>query len=222
VCYPKHSGEEGVLPQGGLDRNGGEGNKGSGTVDARDVVDFTLRLNNIQFSLLSANPSVLSEFKLKMKSIIADKASQRVMPEHVSLDLKPGSVIVVASVAPPSGVSASEVQSSLGEKLKQLDDVAAALSQVPGIRSVTSGDITVTLVSAPAARSTVQSHEAQAPESSKLPFMIGALAGGAALLAFVSLACFLCKGPAPAVKAMLQKTVDSQEVNNVVVFGNVV
>jgi len=212
VCDSAHSGRA-------EDRLGGKGSKKDYETKLKNkhtrsassgVVDFTLRLNNIQFSLLSANPPVLSEFKLKMKSIIAAKAGRKVSLEHVSLEVKPGSVIVVATVSPPSGVSVDEVQVNLVANLQVLDEMTYEVSQIPGIQAVTSGAISTSLISAPVARSTPHSRESERSESKRfrLPFIIGATAGGAVLLACISFVCFKCKAPARARKAPLQKTAE--------------
>jgi hypothetical protein len=156
------------------------------------AVDVTLRLNNIQFSFLSANPAVLAAFKSRMQSIIAGKATQGILPEHVSLEVKPGSVIVVAAIHPPSGMSVDKVQHDLSQNLLVLEDMAQEVGQVPGIQAVTSGAITMSLVSAPAVRNTLQADAPDASDSNKLPSIMGAIAGGATMLAFVSLACCLC------------------------------
>jgi len=159
--YTTFGGKEKGLSEAGS-RRGGKGNKDSATRDgtmpaSSGAVDFTLRLNNIQFSLLSANPPVLSEFKFKLKRIIAAKASRNVSLEHVSLEVKPGSVIVVATVSPPNGVSVDDVQVSLAANLQVLDEVTYEVDQVPGIQAVSSGAISTILISAPIARSTPHS-----------------------------------------------------------------
>jgi hypothetical protein len=158
------------------------------------AVDVTLRLNNIQFSLLSANPAVLVAFKSRMQSIIAGKAEQGILPEHISLEVKPGSVIVAAAIHPPSGTSVDKVHQDLSQNLLVLEDMAQEVGQVPGIQAATSGPITMSLVSAPTVRNTLKANVPDASDSNRLPVpsIMGAIAGGAAMLAFVSLACCLC------------------------------
>merc|ERR1712232_1145832 len=148
---------------------------------------LALRLNNIQFSLLSANPSMLSELTSKVERVIARKAGEGVLPEHVNLDVKPGSVIISVSISTRS-MSADTVQKNLDDR-QMLQDIASEVNAVVGIGTATTGTVSATFVRAP----TVQSRPATAPAEgeSKLSFVIGSVAGGVAMLSLMSVSCFL-------------------------------
>jgi len=160
------------------------------------TVVLALRLNNVQFSLLSASPSVLSEFKSKVKRAIAREAGQQdVLPEHVSLDLKPGSVIVGASIS-TSGAIAVQVQQNLGPNgcAMVLSAVVAEVGKVSGIQAVTTGVVSASLVSMPVVvMPDAPCNEVPVPsEAIKLPFIIAFVAGSVGLFLCLFLAFFLC------------------------------
>jgi len=182
----------------GADVGDGQGEQHFDNADAAvpSAVAFTVRLNNIQFSLLVASPSLFSEFELKVKQSLAKTAGHGVSPHDVSVKLKPGSVIVVASIHASNKASASTLQSNLFENPAMLDELIAEVKEVPGIQTATTGAITATLVSTPVVQITTQAlgSTTQPPSpqsSSKLPFIIGSVCGGAAIVSVLAAGCCL-------------------------------
>lgn len=96
------------------------------------------------------------------------------------MKVKPGSVIVVASIYASSKLSAIAVQSNLSGSAGMLDMLVAEVKEVPGIQTVTTGAITATVVSAPVVESSPSAggstSQPSVPQgSSKLPFIIGSV-----------------------------------------------
>jgi hypothetical protein len=154
-------------------------------------ISLTLRLNNLQFSLLSAYPSVLSDLRAKVKRVIATTAGKDVLPSDVDLEIMPGSVIISASLQTFSGrqSSAEAIQSNLNND-QMLKDITTQVKGMAGIESVTTGQISTNIVNPPTLQTT--SAFPSTPESeSKLSFIVGSLAGGAAMLSTISCCCLL-------------------------------
>jgi hypothetical protein len=156
-----------------------------------DTISLTLRLSNLQFSLLSAHPSVLSELQSKVKRVIATTAGKDVLPSDVALDVMPGSVIILASLKTFSGRQSSSdtIQSNLNND-QMLQDITSEVKAIDGIESVVTGDVSTSIVEAPAIHTTSVS-PSTAESQSKLSFIVGSLAGGVAMLSMVSCGCLL-------------------------------
>jgi len=173
----------------GEDRLSGENYTGSNETEDRAAhaerrtrfVAFSLRFNNIQYSLLAAEPSMMEEVKSRVADKVANTAN--VLPEAVEVDLRPGSVIANASIYPPSGVSAEAVQQSLSESPQDLmlQKITDGVSSVPGIDAVMTGNVTVTLLSDPVVRE-VEESISHAQRSKKRSVIISSIAGGVAML----------------------------------------
>jgi hypothetical protein len=159
--------------------------------EVMDTISLTLRLNNLHFSLLSANPYVLSDLRAKVKRVIATTASKNVLPSDVDLEIMPGSVIISASLRTfsPRQSSADAIQTNLNND-QMLKDITTQVNAIDGIESVTTGEISTNIVSPPTLQKT--SASPSKPESeSKLSFIVGSLAGGVAMLSMVSCGCLV-------------------------------
>jgi len=105
-------------------------------------VTSSMRVRNVDYARLSANPALLSSFKDAMRKAIAAAAGPGIMPEHVELALQAGSVVVQATVTPPRGVSLASVALQL--RAAPLEkSVATSVASVDGIHEVSKGPITV-------------------------------------------------------------------------------
>lgn len=76
-------------------------------------VSFSMKVQNVDYSLLSSNTETLDAFKATLRQSIAEQAGKGVLPSHVHLELSAGSVVVKATVKPPPTVSVQKVQSNL-------------------------------------------------------------------------------------------------------------
>jgi hypothetical protein len=155
------------------------------------TISLTLRLNNMQFSLLLARPSVLSELRSKVKSVIATAAGNDVLPSDVALDIMPGSVIISAALQTFSGRQSEvdAIQTNLNTN-QMIQEITAEVGAIAGIESVTTGEVSTSIVSVPTLQTTSAS-PSRSENKSKLSFIVGSLAGGVAMLSLVSCGCLL-------------------------------
>jgi len=113
-------------------------------------VTSLLTVKNVDYGQLAASPGLLSSFQEAMKRAIASAAGPGVAPEHVRLELSSGSVVVVATITPPSGVSTAAVQSQL-ESMPLSQAISRTVASVAGISKVSTGPISVSEVRVSAA-----------------------------------------------------------------------
>jgi hypothetical protein len=193
-----------------------ESNRDGAQAEAKHTrsVAFTLQVNNIQYSLLAAEPSVLSDFEMEVKRTIANSAGEGILPDHITLVLTPGSVVVNALLVPPNRASADVVQRALIDSDRLLADMTAGVRAVPGIEAVTTGVVSVIIISEPV----VQSDAAREPavpssQKSKLPFIIGSIVGGIALLSCISLSCILYRRCCDVVQKDQKRPGDNQDLH---------
>jgi len=97
-------------------------------------VTASIKVENMDYAELHANPEVLRNFQEVMKKTISFAAGPGVNPEHVELALSAGSVIVHATIRPPTGISvkavatllhAAPLDQALLESVKDLDGIQA-------------------------------------------------------------------------------------------------
>uniref|UniRef100_A0A7S4VET4 Uncharacterized protein n=1 Tax=Alexandrium monilatum TaxID=311494 RepID=A0A7S4VET4_9DINO len=74
-------------------------------------VHFSMKVQNIDYGLLSAAPETLDTFKATVREAVAEKAG--VLPSHVHLELSAGSVVVKATILPPKHVPIQVVETNL-------------------------------------------------------------------------------------------------------------
>jgi len=92
---------------------------------AKNKLVFTCRVNGIAYDTLEASMALRTIFEEAAKSVILSTVGDaRVLPEHVSLELSAGSVVVCATVDLPDGVSIDEINQRLGSM-----DLGAAILQ---------------------------------------------------------------------------------------------
>jgi len=117
----------------------------SGSTSELAIVTSSLTVKNVDYNQLSASPALLGRFEQAMKKAIASAAGTNVAPEHVDLSLSAGSVVVLATITPPRGVSTASVHSKL-ESAPLGRTLASTVESVDGIRDVATGPITVSEV----------------------------------------------------------------------------
>lgn len=110
------------------------------------AVDMTVR--NVNYNALKADPVMLRAFETSVKQTIAREClCSRVSQENVQLELSPGSVVVHATVTLPENVSPSEIKSTLSTSKTLPQGLIACVQEVPGIKSVTQGQIALSDIS---------------------------------------------------------------------------
>jgi len=106
------------------------------------AVTSILKLKNVDYAELSSDPAMLSSFKDAMKMTIASAAGPGILPEHVELTLSAGSVVVKATITPPSEVPVAIVATNLKASPLQ-KSAAATVAKLDKIETVTKGPIWV-------------------------------------------------------------------------------
>merc|ERR1712216_521017 len=81
---------------------------------AQTAVKVTMTVKGIKYDELNQNATLLESFKTNVKQALAAEAGADILPEHITLTLSNGSVIVEATITPPAGVAAADVQASMG------------------------------------------------------------------------------------------------------------
>lgn len=173
--------------------------------DALETVDFTLRVNNLDYASLYAkqNAKVLITLTNTLKELISSEAGAKVKPKHVDLSLLAGSVIVEVSIRPLTSISATSVQSNLGNNSHMLSRMADGIEKVDGISAVRTGTISASVIITPAVRPALSTAAAPAPgpvpttegsattEGSDINVGIFVAAGtGSAMI--IGISCLLC------------------------------
>merc|ERR1712032_543811 len=103
----------------------------------RVVVEMTV--DGVDYAQLSDDVSLLAAFKQKVQEKVAAAAGPPITPEHVSVTLSAGSVLITAVVTPPRGTTADAVQSAIESREELPVVMAVALSAVDGLSSVMTG-----------------------------------------------------------------------------------
>jgi len=108
-------------------------------------VTASIKVENMDYAELHANPEVLRNFQEVMKKTISFAAGPGVNPEHVELALSAGSVIVHATIRPPTGISVKAVATLL--EAAPLDQaVLTSVEQLGGIQAVCKGQLSISEV----------------------------------------------------------------------------
>jgi len=115
------------------------------TATAEVSVTSSMRMKNLDYNQLTANPALLTTFQEAMKKAIASAAGPGILPEHVELALSAGSVVVLATIKPPRGVCAVAVQSEL-KPASLSHAVSVMVASLDSIKEVATGPITVSEV----------------------------------------------------------------------------
>jgi hypothetical protein len=96
-----------------------------------------MKVLSVKLDELNKNATVMDSFKTTMKAQVANQAGPEILPEHVTLKLSAGSVVVEATITPPTTVNADTLKTSLETKKTALATaVATEVKKVPGIDSV--------------------------------------------------------------------------------------
>mmetsp|Transcript_78880 Transcript_78880/g.218208 ORF Transcript_78880/g.218208 Transcript_78880/m.218208 type:complete len:993 (-) Transcript_78880:226-3204(-) len=164
---------------------------------AAETVTGSMKVENVSYTGLVADAALRTKFEDAIKSTVAAEAGAGILPEHVSVELSAGSVVVDYTVTPPAGVAASGVVSKLSSAPLAKKTVEA-VSAVPQIASVSEGTIAVSDVSSPAVE-TAEPDDEKRGEPTKAPAN-GGLASAARLwtprrlLPLAVLPLFICNG----------------------------
>jgi len=108
-----------------------------------------MTVENVDYAQLTANPTLLAAFQESTTDVVASSLGGGVTPEHVSLQLSPGSVLIGATVAPVSGASLAEqpwaeLCEGGADSLQGISDaLEAELQGIQGISDVVTGAIVV-------------------------------------------------------------------------------
>jgi len=103
-----------------------------------EALSCAVRVENIDYEILAANPTLLKAVQQAVRATIAQEAG--VGPEHVSLAFKSGSLIVNADVELPAGVDANTLRQRLDVTALSAA-VATAVAAVDGIDEAATGEI---------------------------------------------------------------------------------
>jgi hypothetical protein len=107
------------------------------------LVVVSMTVNNVNFDSLSANATLLSNFKTEMQTAVVEATG--VNASQVNITLSKGSVVVRAEITPAPGQAAA-LETAVGANTTGLQTAAASkAAAVPGITAVSSGPITVSL-----------------------------------------------------------------------------
>jgi len=107
-----------------------------------DAINLSMTVHSVDYHALVADAPLRAAFENTMVQVIASEAGNGVMPEHVKLQLKSGSVIVDAEITPPSGVDLNAVHTNLAGPSSSLGGkVVASVNEVANIKSVATGPI---------------------------------------------------------------------------------
>lgn len=115
----------------------------------RSHVSLTMRVNNVDYSLLRSTPELHRAFVENVKTAIAASAGATVSAADVQVELSAGSVIIKADVHPPKGLETEQINDALAANKQITQKVTSAIEEVPGIESITSGQPSTALVSSP-------------------------------------------------------------------------
>jgi len=99
---------------------------------------------NIDYNALTANKALLDDFKQTVREDIAEKIGHGVTPDDVEIQIRPGSVVVDATVTVPEG-SIEDVESVRREACSSAsslaDEIAKDVSAIDGISNAVSGTV---------------------------------------------------------------------------------
>mmetsp|Transcript_15509 Transcript_15509/g.48230 ORF Transcript_15509/g.48230 Transcript_15509/m.48230 type:complete len:464 (-) Transcript_15509:30-1421(-) len=113
-----------------------------GQMPLRLAVRLALKLEALDWRRLEERPLLLPRLRDRLQGVIAAAAGSKIHPEHVELLLPEGPGVVVATVLPPLGISASSVQAKL-KAPALLQTVTALLAEMPELAEVADGRVGV-------------------------------------------------------------------------------
>merc|ERR1719498_2217661 len=96
-------------------------------------VSLSMKVLNVNYASLVANPSMASQFAEKIKDAVVLEAAAGMLPEDVEVFLSAGSVAVQANIEPASSVTGSLIFSRLQASTTLVQTVEAKVSAIPGI-----------------------------------------------------------------------------------------
>lgn len=105
------------------------------------VLKVSHRFKNIDYNALTADKALLDDFKETVREDIAEKAGHGVTPDDVEITIRPGSVIVDATVTVQEDVSAQELNNTQQKTCSSVNDIAKDVAGIDGISSVASGTV---------------------------------------------------------------------------------
>jgi len=123
------------------------------------VVTMKLTLKNLNYQKLVQNATLEAAFISAIKKAIAGNAGANVLPEHITLSLSSGSVVVDVTIdIVAADVDHGTLKASLtSAKLAVESDVAAEVNNIAGIASIATGPIEVASETAPTQKPATES-----------------------------------------------------------------
>mmetsp|Transcript_57144 Transcript_57144/g.114537 ORF Transcript_57144/g.114537 Transcript_57144/m.114537 type:complete len:342 (-) Transcript_57144:89-1114(-) len=133
-------------PRNPLDIEMREDRSEAATAEPTHRAEVHMTVENVDYGLLSGDPSLLAAFRSAVTEAITSEAGQGIERDHVELALSAGSVVVHAAIRPPAGVSAQDLHSALESSETLHESVADLVTDVEGIHEVSTGAIAVSKV----------------------------------------------------------------------------
>jgi hypothetical protein len=164
-------------------------------------VRVTMRVENMEHSLLLASPSLLSQFVEKVEHVVAKHAGNGVSHKDVEVGLSPGSIQVEASVHAYSGLEMKTIHQALSTSTNIKTDLVQSLQSILGIDLVSTGPIAVSNFQAVLQSATMPSNQIlqsatipsnqtrKSNESDEFNWVLFALVPGATLACVLFLVC---------------------------------
>eukprot|EP00929_Paragymnodinium_shiwhaense_P093774 TRINITY_DN5403_c0_g1_i4.p1 TRINITY_DN5403_c0_g1~~TRINITY_DN5403_c0_g1_i4.p1 ORF type:complete len:1527 (+),score=346.76 TRINITY_DN5403_c0_g1_i4:119-4699(+) len=119
------------------------------TTAAPKVVVVSMTVNNVDYSTLMSDATILDGFKQKTSEAVAAAAGPGITAAMVTLLLAPGSIAITATISPPASVAVGALTQALTTNTASLtSQVVAGVQEVPGIEQASTGPITVSGVAA--------------------------------------------------------------------------
>jgi len=114
------------------------------TVPDHKKAKVSTGFKNIDYNALTADKALLDDFKETVREDIAEKVGHGVTPDDVQIEIRPGSIIVDATVSVPEG-SAEDVESlrrdACSSASSMADEIAKDVSTIDGISNAMSGTV---------------------------------------------------------------------------------
>jgi len=94
-----------------------------------ELIAVSVKILNMSYIKLSSDEALRENFISSIKTSLSKEAGEGVLPEHVSVSLSPGSVVVNAKIIPPAVTCSMEtVMSRLASSVATGSMVQALLS----------------------------------------------------------------------------------------------
>jgi hypothetical protein len=152
-----------------------------------------MRVENVEYSILVADPSLRKAFIEQVKATVAEEAGNGATPDDIEAKISPGSVQVEVRVHSYTNLSLESIHQTISTSQNFSTRVAQSLQQVPGIGVASTGVIGVSnmlVIEQLQSTTTV-------PETSELPAVVSGMNepasnGLVVFLIIIALLLFCC------------------------------